>query len=222
MEKFNVTMSEQITIKRLLTSIKQKICQKGGSSIDPVLVDFALQDIIAGEFSHQIAKNEVDTGEILRLVPQIKPGFIQACDGSQTIADAKDIFLSGIDSEFIDWGTNVPGPATAVTPFEIYDLVKDATFQDMGINSGKLFFTQHQIKLFCIDHFDLLTDDLAGTFFPSKIKISKIKSAEEEQYFVIRVLKNSDGLYARLYKGRLPKEWFAQSPPRIIVPRLLG
>ena len=80
--------------------------------------------------------------------------FFHACDESETIADARDVFKSGIDSDFKNWGlSKKPSKATRKTPAEAYKLAENADFKTMftflSADLEKLCVTEHQIKVFC-------------------------------------------------------------------------
>ena len=92
--------------------------------------------------------------EYLILLPRLKL-FVEECDGSKNIMDAKDVF-DNIGSEFKDCCVDEKRLATKKTHVCVYDLKKDATFMQMfsSLNTDlrKLCFTQHQIINFVIEN----------------------------------------------------------------------
>jgi len=210
MAKFNVTGEQRDDIDGQMLEIKRQLRLKSGCPIDPELVKISLQDIVEGKFNHKTVSNA-----ILRLISGGKSIIIDDCDGSETIANAKDIFKSGIDSDFKNWGTDKPGQATEETAVQVHEMVKDATFAQMfgslGTDLDKLCLTQHQIKKFCKKHANWLRTDGYGTFFLFKV---------EDQYFVANVNVRGDGL--RVYVGRLESGyvWGAEGLRRVVVPQL--
>ena len=152
---------------------------------------------------------------ILKLISEAHEIIIETCDGSQTIATAKETFKSGIDSDFKSWGTNKAGASTEKTPVQVHEMVKDATFAQMfgslGIDLDKLCLTQHQIKTFCEVHKEWLRKDGYATFFLFKV---------DEQFFVASVHVSSDGLYVRVCRFGDDRVWRAENFLRMVVPQL--
>lgn len=54
-----------------------------------------------------------------------------ACDGTRTMANAKDVFTGSVDRNGKDYSLCNPGPATSATPAHVYELVKNAKFKGM-------------------------------------------------------------------------------------------
>lgn len=211
MAKFNVTGEQHFGITGQMLEIQRQIRLKSGSPIDPELVTFALQDIVEGKFNNKKTVNDT----ILRLISGGESIVIDACDGSETIANAKDTFKSGIDSDFKNWGTNKPGQATEDTAVQVHEMVKDATFAQMfgslGTDLDKLCLTQHQIKKFCKKHANWLRTDGYGTFFLFKV---------EDQYFVVGVGVVSDGLGVDVDRLEYDRVWHGEYRHRVVSPQL--
>lgn len=152
---------------------------------------------------------------ILKYISEAQEIFIETCDGSQTIATAKETFKSGIDGDFKNWGTNKPGASTQKTAVQVHEMVKDATFAQMfgslGTDLDKLCLTQHQIKTFCEVHKNWLRTDGYGTFFLFKV---------EDQFFVAHVYVYSDGLRVYVYRLGYDFVWYAEYRLRVVVPQL--
>jgi len=154
---------------------------------------------------------------ILKLLSSDTPIIISACDGTHTLAKAKNVFKSYISSDFKDWGLNKPGKRTEETAVEVHEMVKDATFAQMfgslGADLDKLCLTQHQIEIFCEDHSGWLRIDGYTTFFLFK---------EDERFFVAGVGVGSGGLGVdvdRLEDGRV---WRADRRRRLVSPQLIA
>jgi hypothetical protein len=155
--------------------------------------------------------------QILKLLSKGKSIIIDACDGTETLATAQEIFMSGIDSDFKNWGTNKPGIATTETAVEVHEMVKDTTFAQMfgslGTDLDRLCLTQHQIKTFCKKHPNWLRADGYATFFLFKV---------DNQFFVAYVRVDSDGLRVNVDRFEDAYVWHAESAPRVVVPQLVS
>jgi len=210
MAKFNVTGEQHFSISGQILEIQRQIRLKGGSPIDPELVQLALQDIIEGKFIHSKKDNA-----ILRLLTKGESIIIDSCDGSETLANAKETFKAGIDGDFKNWGTNKPSNRTEETAVAVHEIVKDATFAQMfgslGTDLDKLCLTQHQIKNFCKKHSNLLRTNGYATFFLFKV---------EDQFFVASVGVDSGGLSVSVYGLERDDVWNARCAPRVVVPQL--
>lgn len=152
----------------------------------------------------------------LKLLSGAETLMLDALDGKETLATAKETFPSGIDGNFKNWGTNKPGIATKETAVDVYELVKDGNFAQMfgslGTDLDKLCLTQAQIKNFCKKHPQLLRQNGYATFFLFKV---------EDQFFVARVYVNSDGLYVNVNRFVRDNVWGAGSSHRMVVPKMI-
>ncbi len=209
MAKFNVTGDQHFGITGQVLEIQRQIRLKGGSPIDPELVALALQDIIEGKFNRRKKENA-----ILKL-SKGDPIIVDACDGTETLAQAKETFKSGIDGDFKKWGTNKPSISTEDTAVQVHEMVKDATFAQMfgslGTDLDKLCLTQSQIKNFCKKHPQWLRQNGYATFFLFKV---------EDQFFIACVFVNSDGLGVNVRRFEDGCVWDAESQRRVVVPQL--
>ena len=149
----------------------------------------------------------------LKLLSGAETLMLDSLDGKETLATAKEIFLSGIDSDFKNWGTNKPCIATKEQAVDIHELVKDGTFAQMfgsiGTDLDKLCLTQSQIKNFCKKHSNWLRADGNATFFLFKV---------EDQFFVAAVGVYSDGLRVDLVRFGDGNVWGAKYLLRLVVP----
>lgn len=151
----------------------------------------------------------------LQLLSGAETLMLDALDGKETLATAKEVFPSGIDGDFKNWGTNKAGIATKEKAVDVHELVKDGTFAQMfgslGTDLDKLCLTQSQIKNFCKKHQSWLRKDGYATFFLFKV---------EDQFFVAGVNVLSDGLSVRVYRFEDGHVWRAECSPRVVVPQL--
>ena len=143
------------------------------------------------------------------------PIIIPACDGTHTLARAKKVFKSYIDSDFKNWGLDKPGKRTEEIAVAVYEMVKDATFAQMfgsiGIDLDKLCFTQHQIEIFCEEHPEWFRTNSCNTFFLFK---------EYEQFFVASVYVLSDGLDVSIHRLGYDNVWDSGYSRRLVAPQL--
>ena len=141
--------------------------------------------------------------------------MLDALDGKETLATAKEVFPSGIDGDFKNWDTNKPGIATKEQAVDVHELVKDGTFAQMfgslGTDLDKLYLTQAQIKNFCKKHPNWLRKDGYATFFLFKV---------EDQFFVADVRVVSDGLFVSVDRFEDGRVWGAGRSHRMVVPQL--
>ncbi len=172
---------------------------------DPEKVAEVLQSVV-----DEVA--EVKT--YLRRIFETETIIIDACDGLETLANAKETFKSGIDSDFKSWSTNKSGIATAETAVQVHEMVKDATFAQMfgslGASLDKLCLTQHQIKMFCKKHPKWLQADGYSTFFLFKV---------DNQFFVALVHVDSDGLSVYVDRLEIDYVWDTSYAHRVVVPQ---
>lgn len=155
------------------------------------------------------------TENFLKLISGGETINIAAVDGTETLADAKDVFLY-IDSDFKNWGTNEPGQSTAETSVGVYEMAKDATFAQMfgNLNADvkKLCLTQHQIKKFVVEHRKWLREDGYGTFFLFQ---------SNDNFYVASVdFFSADVLYVSLNRFGRSFVWRAEYRHRVVVPQL--
>jgi len=108
----------------------------------------------------------------LNLISGDEPLMLDPTDGQETLAQATDVFRY-IDRNFEDWKCNRIGRATKETQVQVYEMVWDATFQEMFSDFaaviGHLTLTQAQIKQFVRRYPDWLKKGGNGTFSYSKL-----------------------------------------------------
>lgn len=151
----------------------------------------------------------------LKLLSGAETLMLDALDGKETLATAKEVFPSGIDGDFKNWGTNKPGIATKEQAVDVHELVKDGTFAQMfgslGTDLDKLCLTQSQIKNFCKKHPQWLRQNGYATFFLFKV---------EDQFFVARVFVYSGGLLVSVRRFERGHVCHAEFSHRLVVPQL--
>lgn len=175
-----------------------------------VLLDYPNPELVDREkFQHLL----IETKD-LKLISSVGETLtIDACDGTEILADAKDVF-NYIDSDFRNWGADEPGQATEETPVAVYEIMKNGTYEEffnlLNPKMEKLSFTQAQIKGFVKKHRKWLCRDY-GTFF----SFFSFKSN-----FVANVNFNSDGkLKVYVFEFENDNVWNADDRHRVVVPQ---
>ncbi|MFA6251305.1 MAG: hypothetical protein WC603_01625 [Candidatus Paceibacterota bacterium] len=150
----------------------------------------------------------------LKLLSGAETLMLDALDGTETLATAKEVFPSGIDGDFKNWGTNKSSIATKEQAVEVHELVKDGTFAQMfgslGTDLDKWCLTQAQIKNFCKKYPNWLRKDGYVTFFLFKV---------EDHFFVARVRVRSGGLGVDVGGFGGGVVWGSDVLPRVVVPQ---
>ena len=158
---------------------------------------------------------------ILRLISGGESIVIPACDGSENLANADDVF-NYIDGDFKGWGLDFTAEATPETPASIYEMAEDADlkgmFSSFNTDLDKLAFSQHQIKKFAQKKKTAkwLRSDGWATFFLFKKGVGK-----NAKYFVASVHVRSFGGRG-VYVHRLEDAyvWDVGSRHCLVVPQL--
>ena len=148
--KFTVSGEQHFGIDGQMLEIKSQLRRKGGSPINPILVQRALQDIIEGRFSTKAQGNK-----ILKLFSE-ESMVIEPCDGTEILLEAKEVFAGGIcnQDDFRKWNLVNPVDATKETVVQVYETIVDEAsylkvFDSLSQDLNKLCLSQHQIKIFC-------------------------------------------------------------------------
>lgn len=137
-------------------------------------------------------------------------------DGKATLAEARDVFTGYIDPDFKTYGTNVPGVATGKMPVSVYEMVEDATFEQMfgslTASLDDLCIPQDKIKQFVVKHRKWLRTEGYGTFFLFKAGA---------EFFVADVCLLDVGRL-EVFFDRFSNDgvWRAEGRLRLVVPQL--
>ena len=110
--------------------------------------------------------------ERLKLVSGEDALVLDPADGRETLGQATDVFRY-IDHNFERWNCNIVGPPTKQTAVQVYEMIRNSTFQELfggfGAALDSLALTQEQIKQFAKHHPDWLQEGGNGTFFLFKV-----------------------------------------------------
>jgi hypothetical protein len=147
---------------------------------------------------------------------RIATGNLKATDGKRTIVEAKGMFSGGFDSDYVGWGTDVPGQPKEEMPFEVLELIKNGKFAEIfeafGQSLDRLCWEQDQILDFVENHPDKLHPKGWATFFLFKVG---------DEFFVAYVYRFDDGqLLAYVYRLSYDYVWDAGYRYRFVVPQL--
>ncbi len=144
--------------------------------------------------------------------------WISPTTGRKTIVQSSDVFTGRVDPDFKKWGTNKTGKSTEKTKVGIYEMKKNATFEQMFDSLGnfnKLCFEQEQIINFCLEHPDKLKKDGYGIFFLFKVE-------GQNRPFVAYVYLDADELFVDVNRFDFGIVWLAGFRRRVVVPQILG
>jgi len=194
-----------------LLEIKRQLRQEDGYPFDPEELKNYLQTAIEGRFRGSRKRSN----KFLWLISGGVSLTVDAVDGTEILADAKDVFPGGIDSNFINWGADEPGRSTAETPVDVYEMTKDSTYSKMfgslSDDVQKICFTQAQIKNFAKRNYEWFRTDGYGTFF----------LFESNGYFFVADVRfgSSGRLGVSVSRFERSLVWDAGSH-RLVVPRL--
>jgi hypothetical protein len=150
--------------------------------------------------------------ERLRLLSGNEPLVLDPTGGQETLGQAVDIF-GYIDRNFDRWNCNVFEPPTQETPVQVYEMVRNSTFQEMfggfGLPVESLALTQAQIKQFAKQYGDWLKKGGNGTFFLFK--------AGKEFFVAALYFFSDDRLGVRVRGLTLERTFRAQKCHRVVV-----
>ena len=158
-----------------------------------------------------MAKNIVGP---LKLISNGKRIVLPKTDGTEMLGKASDLF-SYIDREFQRYGCNVEGKPTAKMPVQVYQMIKDGTFQQIfgafRENLDRLCLSQSQIKDFVRNYRHMLALRWY-TFFLFKVG---------DNFFVASVGPDGDGGLA-VHFDFFSKDdvWLGDDGGRMVLPQL--
>ncbi|MEK7118452.1 MAG: hypothetical protein AAB869_02470 [Patescibacteria group bacterium] len=141
---------------------------------------------------------------------------LTATSGTRTIAEARHVFTGFLDSNFTNWGLDVPAKPTSTTPVAVHEMLNDASFKDIfgdfSQNLDDLCFTQDQIVSFVENHHAQLRGNGYATLFLFKVG---------GEYFVAFVSRGSGGrLSVGVCRFSYGNVWYAGLRHRVVVPQL--
>jgi hypothetical protein len=158
--------------------------------------------------------------QILRRLYENEEILVGATNGEETIANSSDLFSGYLDPDFKKWGTNKSSRvSTEIVPAEIYELHKNATFQQMfdfpDRDTNSLCWEQGQIINFCRDHLDKLHPKGFANLFLFKVE-------GHEGPLVADVRSDAGGLEVIVSRFGRGSVWYAEGRDRVVVPQLVS
>ncbi|MFA6341177.1 MAG: hypothetical protein WCX27_03020 [Candidatus Paceibacterota bacterium] len=141
--------------------------------------------------------------------------YIGATDGYASLANAINIF-SSINFDFRELGLhNMCLPTNGRVAVEIFELVKEGTFEKIygsfGKNRDRFCLTQSQIVRFCVEHTDFLKSDGTRNFFLFE---------DDNRFFVADVCRFNDKWHIDVLKLLNSNVWCVEGKPRFFFPQL--
>lgn len=171
-------------------------------------------------------KIEKKISGILRLISGEEVLSLKASNGSRLICGSANTFKSFLDEDFVNWGLNKKGVATAETKIKVYEMAADgnfmAIFKSLPGNWGQKCLSQNQIIDFCEQLPKWLRSDGYATMFLCKINETKKVDEKNPQknLVVVFVLVLADGLYFNVYRLEHDSVWNAECALRVVAPQL--
>ncbi len=210
MTKRNVVGADAAKLAGLQIDTLQKI-RNGGITLE--------QWEWFNNLSHEQRKGLMKGGPLAepftRLISDGETLILDACDGTKTIAQAKDTFTAYLDGDFENYGTNKPGRLTEAQPVVVHELIKDGNFPQifgsLGTDLNKLCHQQDQVINFTKKFRQWLRQDGYATLFLFKVG---------DQFFVAGVHVCSDGPLSA-YVSRFGRAfvWYAGFQLRVVLPQ---
>jgi hypothetical protein len=155
MAKFNVAGEKHFSITGQLLEIQRQIRQKGGSPLDPDLLELALQDIIEGKLNYSKETKILDCIEIISHNDSVT---IPECNGNSLITTGQDGFC--VSESFRKIQEYAEIIKTEETKIGVFSLKEKATFKQIfsshDLVLDKLCLTSNQIKIFCKKIFSMV------------------------------------------------------------------
>ncbi len=160
----------------------------------------------------ELAENVVGC---LKLISGAETLELDPTDGIKTLAQAADVFTGHLDSDFQNYGCNVPGQPTGKTKVTVHELIKNGDFKKifggLSNNRNQLCLGQDQIIQFVKKYRRWLHKDYATLFL---FKVG-------DEFFVAGVdLRSGGRLRARVFRFSDDRVWNAEYRDRVVVPQL--
>lgn len=154
----------------------------------------------------------------LEVISPIDMAVVEETDGTETLANAREVYTIGIDVNFRNWETSVPSKeATTALEVTVFELRKDATFKEIFVpGPGKTLndfcIPQSQIKKFCQDHQKKLRQDGSALFL----------FMVGTDYFVAHVFFIERELGVIVYRFINPHVWYGAHRTCVVLPAVVS
>lgn len=152
---------------------------------------------------------------------------LDATDGTETLAQASDVFTGWVDQNFKNLDLDLPGKARSMEQVTVHEMVKNGTFAGFYDSLGDLNdlrLSQGQIKQFARRHASKLHPRGWSTFFLFT-REDKPVNEDRSNVFVACVRKRQSGgkngkLEAHVRKFLSKEFWLADNRRRFVIPQL--
>jgi len=164
--------------------------------------------------------------QIIRLISGGHALKLKASDGSHLICEAKDVFKSFIDPDFVDWGMIKPGVSTPEILVEVHEMVSNGTFMDIFSalpgTWGQKWLPQDKVVNFCYTFPNWLRQEGFATFF--LVKKDENRPIDEKKtgdnLVVVNVNVSDDGLFVHVNRLENANVWYGGPCHRVVSPQL--
>ncbi len=141
----------------------------------------------------------------------LKTITLKATKGTQTIANAKDVFTGYIDSDFVNWKLDQKEKPTKAMKLAVCEMTENGTYKQIFTDPEKMWVTQDQVIEFVKSHKEDLQQSWY-TFFLIK---------RDSDFFVVGVSLYSvlrPGVHVRGFADACV--WRAEYRRRFVLPQL--
>ena len=151
--------------------------------------------------------------EYVKCISGGKKLTLDATNGSELLANAASVFTGWLDSDFVNYETNVSGPPAPATDIEVHEMTKNgdfkAIFGGFDADLDSLCLSQGQIKQFPQKYPEWLHPEGDATFLLFKVG---------KEFFVADVYRLDGELKADVYRFSHDLVWNAGYRFRVVVP----
>jgi hypothetical protein len=163
---------------------------------------------------------------IMRLISAGHALRLKSSDGSCLICEAKETFKAYIDPDFVKWGINKTGIASAEMSVQVHDMIEDGTFMDifqaLPGTWGQKWLPQDKVVDFCDTFPNWLRQEGFATFF--LVKKDENRPIDEKKpgdhLVVVCVSVDDDGLDVDVYRLEGASVWYGGPRHRVVSPQL--
>ena len=172
-------------------------------------------------------KIENKTKNILRLISGDHVLKLKASDGSRLICQSKDTFKYYIDPDFVNWGMNKPGIASAEISVQVHEMIENGTFMDifqaLPGNWEEKWLPQDKVVDFCDTFPNWLRQAGFATFFLVKKDenrpIDEKKPGDNLVVVIVRV--HDGGLHVHVDRLGLANVWSGADHSHVVSRQLM-
>ncbi len=230
------TESQKKNCVRLVTDATEKTVRDGLDELDKhqVLTKTNIQQVQASgdRIASAVAKAvqaeiaEIVSGKIgrLRRIAADKRFIVAETNGTETLANASDVFGSNIDRDFRNWGCDGTEAPTERAEAHLFEMCENGNYRQVfgsfGVNVEQLCWTTPQIKKWVAEYAGSHMREDGWAVFLFLFKVKAKKRGEKNEFFVADVDWAADGdrgvAVVRFAYGSV---WLAENRYRVVVPQ---